>query len=218
MLAATSSQAVAIAFGNPAFAGISFGHPFHVSWFGGDGTPATIELLTGNPRAMQKVATLATGLTTSPYVWTPTASHSVRVGQLYVLSIIQSGLTNYSPVFGIAAAATQAKVVHAPLLGRYGNSSVFPGSEAMFMPAHMATGTIFPRSHATGTGFASTGMFPYATGTVSAGPSAGRAAAQTPSIGPSMILQEKSGGLKLNVSVLLATLVTVGCLLSLLWI
>lgn len=37
-LLCTSALAQAIAFGNAAFAGISFGSPFSVNWFGGDGT------------------------------------------------------------------------------------------------------------------------------------------------------------------------------------
>ena len=49
------------------------------------------------------------GLTASPFVWTPTASSTVRSGQLYYLSIHQGGTTNYSPMFGIMAAAAKAQ-------------------------------------------------------------------------------------------------------------
>lgn len=45
------------------------------------------------------------GLTASPYVWTPVASQSVRPGQSYALSIEQSRLTNYSPMFTIGSHA-----------------------------------------------------------------------------------------------------------------
>ncbi|KAL8870008.1 MAG: hypothetical protein Q9174_003843 [Haloplaca sp. 1 TL-2023] len=105
----TPALAQKIAFGNPAFAGITFGQPFSVQWFGGNGSPVSIDLLTGNPASPQTVGTLATGLTASPFVWTPVASSTVRSGQLYYLSIHQGSDTNYSPMFGIITAAAKAQ-------------------------------------------------------------------------------------------------------------
>lgn len=55
--------------------------------------------------AIRLTSVTLAGLTASPYVWTPVASESVRPNQLYTLSIEQSGLTNYSPMFAIGGAA-----------------------------------------------------------------------------------------------------------------
>ncbi|KAI4139559.1 MAG: hypothetical protein L6R39_006229 [Caloplaca ligustica] len=179
----------AIAFGNSYYTGITFGHPFSIKWFGGDGTPATIRLLGGNVAALQPVITLAAGLTTSPYVWTPVASQSIRSGQPYVLSIEQSGLTNYSPWFTIRhaqvddqlreqhgapvpfgpvryyplenrAAQDDAKVYNSDV-GLHNTGSIFPRTEAIF-PRNEG---IFRRHYVTGTPASPEVSYAYATGT-----------------------------------------------------
>ncbi|KAL8831020.1 MAG: hypothetical protein Q9170_005470 [Blastenia crenularia] len=126
----TSSLAdsVAIAFANPAFAGITFGQPFTISWFGGDGTPVQIDLLTGNPAILQPVTTLASNYSGSAISWTPVPSQSIRSGQLYALSIVQSGLTNYSPMFGIGG----SNAVSRQIFNSYG------------APVPMGTGRYYP--------------------------------------------------------------------------
>ena len=91
----------------------------------------------------------------------------MKPGVPYVLSIVQSGLTNYSPVFRIgtaAAAPALAYALHAPV--PIGTAGYYPlqkpmgqdnpailarhdGTEGVF-PRHDATGIIFPRHYATG--------------------------------------------------------------------
>lgn len=91
----------------------------------------------------------------------------MKPGVPYVLSIVQSGLTNYSPVFRIgtaAAAPALAYAVHAPV--PIGTAGYYPlqkpmgqdnpaiharhdGTEGVF-PRHDATDIIFPRHYATG--------------------------------------------------------------------
>ncbi|KAL8885826.1 MAG: hypothetical protein Q9215_006372 [Flavoplaca cf. flavocitrina] len=163
----TRSLAASIAFGNPTFNTINFGVPFSIQWYGGDGTPVTVILNSGNPAALQPVGSIATSLLSSPYTWTPYASAVVKPGVPYVLSIVQSGLTNYSPVFRIgtaAAAPALAYALHAPV--PIGTAGYYPlqkpmgqdnpavharhdGTEGVF-PRHDATGFIFPRHYATG--------------------------------------------------------------------
>lgn len=168
--------------------------------------PATIRLLGGNVAALQPVITLAgkfpccfnrslaeilpaAGLTTSPYVWTPVASQSIRSGQPYVLSIEQSGLTNYSPWFTIRhaqvddqlreqhgapvpfgpvryyplenrAAQDDAKVYNSDV-GLHNTGSIFPRTEAIF-PRNEG---IFRRHYVTGTPASPEVSYAYATGT-----------------------------------------------------
>ncbi|KAL8856546.1 MAG: hypothetical protein Q9178_006861 [Gyalolechia marmorata] len=102
------------------------------------------------------------GLLSSPYTWTPVASKVVRPGVLYVLSIVQSGLTNYSPVFSIGASPSASglslagRVFDAPL--PVGAAGQYPIPRPMekdnatnsLFPRHDATGVVFPRYHATG--------------------------------------------------------------------
>ncbi|KAL8710790.1 MAG: hypothetical protein Q9225_007222 [Loekoesia sp. 1 TL-2023] len=172
----TPTLAEPIAFGNPAFAGITFGHPFTVSWFGGDGTPVSIDLLTGNAPNLQPVTTLTSNFSGSAISWTPIASQSVRTGQLYALSITQSGFTNYSPTFGIGASTASSRQMHGPYgapvpigTGRYypiasrdvpGDSKVHNSDIGFF-----GTGAIFPRHYATGTPTESWISLAYMTGT-----------------------------------------------------
>ncbi|KAI4173163.1 MAG: hypothetical protein LQ343_003090 [Gyalolechia ehrenbergii] len=212
-LLCTSSLANPIAFGNPAFAGISFGHPFTISWYGGDGTvrltihalrviehahlllltfcgqPVSIELLSGNPASLQPVTTLTSQCfsSTCPLIfltpwfpgnysgfavsWTPVPSQSVRAGQLYALSIKQSGLTNYSPMFGISAVTAvsgrEPAAYGAPVpigIGRYyaiANRDVQDHAEVH----NSEFGSIFPRQYATGTSTGSGIFHASATGT-----------------------------------------------------
>ncbi|KAL8696587.1 MAG: hypothetical protein Q9201_007583 [Fulgogasparrea decipioides] len=113
----TAARADPIAFGNPSFTGITFGSPFSISWYGGDGTPVTINLLDGNPAALKNEAVVATNVTgTNSFDWTPVISSNVQPGQPLVFQIVQSGLTNYSPTFSIAAPAQAATQLRA----RYG--------------------------------------------------------------------------------------------------
>ncbi|KAL8724516.1 MAG: hypothetical protein Q9181_006786, partial [Wetmoreana brouardii] len=113
----TAVRADPIAFGNPSFTDITFGSPFSISWYGGDGTPVTINLLDGNPAALKYEAMVATNVTgTNIFGWTPVISSNVQPGQLVVLQIVQSGLTNYSPAFSITAPAQAALQLRA----RYG--------------------------------------------------------------------------------------------------
>ncbi|KAI4136710.1 MAG: hypothetical protein LQ341_005488, partial [Variospora aurantia] len=183
-LLSTSSLAssIAIAFGNPSFDGITFGHPYSITWFGGNGSPATIRLLTGNAAALSTIATLATDVTASPYTWTPVASQNIPSGQMYALSIEQSGLTNYSPMFGIGqnAAFDDFQVqygVPVPIgFGRYyplKNRAAPEEAKVHNTEGNVFnTGAVFPRTegvfhqtHATGTPIG-TGVIPaYATGT-----------------------------------------------------
>ncbi|KAL8923034.1 MAG: hypothetical protein Q9208_004846 [Pyrenodesmia sp. 3 TL-2023] len=146
-----SPPAISIAFGNIAYTGITFGRPFSINWFGGDGTPATIRLLTGNAASMQTAATLATGLTASPYVWTPAASQSVRPGQSYALSIEQSRLTNYSPMFTIGSPAADYHQLRLPLREpvRIGTGHYYPLEDRAVDDgkALNSDAGIFPRSH-----------------------------------------------------------------------
>ncbi|KAL9601427.1 MAG: hypothetical protein Q9219_002493 [cf. Caloplaca sp. 3 TL-2023] len=188
-LLCTSSlaDAVAIAFGNPAFAGITFGQPFTITWFGGDGTPVQVDLLTGNPAKLLPVATLASNYSGTAISWTPILSEFVLPGGLYALSIVQSGLTNYSPMFGIQDSASRVGQVHAahnapvPMgTGRYypvvkrveqDNARVlnsdlgFFGSGAI-VPRHYTTGIDHPADYITYTGTESpvTYTFIYPTG------------------------------------------------------
>lgn len=180
-LLCTLSLAEPIAFGNAAFAGITFGRPFTISWYGGDGTPVSIDLLSGNPASLQPVTTLTTSANYSGYAvsWTPVPSQSIQPGQLYALSIVQSGLTNYSPMFGISAATGVSDRVHAaygapiPIgTGRYypianrevqdhaeaHNSdvaSIFPRNDGSVFPRHEGSvfprndGSVFPRNYGT---------------------------------------------------------------------
>ncbi|KAL9027033.1 MAG: hypothetical protein Q9196_004386 [Gyalolechia fulgens] len=169
----TLSLADPIAFGNPAFAGITFGHPFTVSWHGGDGTPVSISLLSGNAAGLKPVTTLTSNYSGSSLSWTPVHSQSVRAGQLYALSIIQSGLTNYSPMFGISAATAVSDRVHAA----YG--APVPVGTGRYYPivdrelqnlagvhhSEFGSGFIFPRHHVTGTPTGSEISHAFATGT-----------------------------------------------------
>ncbi|KAL8649759.1 MAG: hypothetical protein Q9210_004208 [Variospora velana] len=205
-LLSTSSLAssIAIAFGNPSFAGITFGHPYSITWFGGNGSPATIRLLTGNAAALKTVATLASqfpflpffsqrhtladthfiaaGVTASPYTWTPVASQSIRSGQLYALSIEQSDLTNYSPMFRIGKHATLDDFqlqygVPVPIgFGRYYplENRAAPDETKVHNTERNVfnTDSIFPRTervfhqpHATGTRIGTDVIPAYATGT-----------------------------------------------------
>ncbi|KAI4254407.1 MAG: hypothetical protein L6R42_007204 [Xanthoria sp. 1 TBL-2021] len=162
----TPSLAGPIAFGNPTFNTVRFGVPFPIQWYGGDGTPVTIILNSGNPAALQPVGSVASeslhqrsplgssshnlssaGLLSSPYTWTPVASNVVRPGVSYVLSIVQSGLTNYSPVFSIGARAAGPQLAHAvraPL--PIGTAGYYP----LQKPTVQDDPAIYPRDDATG--------------------------------------------------------------------
>ncbi|KAL9579380.1 MAG: hypothetical protein Q9203_006717 [Teloschistes exilis] len=171
-LLACSALADPIAFGNPAFAGITFGAPFSIDWFGGDSTqPVTIRLVTGNPAAFNEVATLAASLPADikPVSWTPTASDSIRAGQLYALSIEQSGLTNYSPMFGIAAsspASNQVRMAHgAPLPVGTAHYYAYRDVAAPAKRNVDNTGFVLPRSFPFSTGTGIPDSHAYATGT-----------------------------------------------------
>ncbi|KAL8813855.1 MAG: hypothetical protein Q9223_006885 [Gallowayella weberi] len=159
---------IAIAFGNIAFNGMTFGTPFHLKWFGGDGTPVDIILNQGHPLNLQAVGSVATGLTTTSYSWTPVASKVVKPGVPYVLSIVQSGLTNYSPYFTIAARPAASGLLNAarePLpvnaAGYYPiprpqapednlSNNIFPDATGAPYPRRDATGVIIPRNGPTG--------------------------------------------------------------------
>ncbi|KAL8727179.1 MAG: hypothetical protein Q9166_006216 [cf. Caloplaca sp. 2 TL-2023] len=65
-------------------------------------------LNSGHPSKLQLIGSVATGLTASPYTWTPFASQLVQPNVSYVLSIEQSGRTNYSPCFTIRTSAAQS--------------------------------------------------------------------------------------------------------------
>ncbi|KAL8685645.1 MAG: hypothetical protein Q9224_005736 [Gallowayella concinna] len=149
---------IAIAFGNIAFNGMTFGTPFNLRWFGGDGTPATIILNQGHPLNLQPVGSVATGLLSTSYSWTPVASQVVKPGVPYVLSIVQSGLTNYSPYFTIAAHPGASELFNAARVPLpVGAPGYYPsprpqtpennGIDGIFFDP---TGTIFPRRDATG--------------------------------------------------------------------
>ncbi|CAL8580605.1 hypothetical protein XPA_006327 [Xanthoria parietina] len=163
----TPSLAGPIAFGNPTFNTVRFGVPFPIQWYGGDGTPVTIILNSGHPAKLQPVGSVTTGILSSPYTWTPVASTVVRPGVPYVLSIVQSGLTNYSPFFSIgarAAAPQLAPAIRAPLpIGTAGyyplqkpmvhdDPAIYPRNDATggARRRDVATGTIFPRNGPTG--------------------------------------------------------------------
>lgn len=130
---------------------------------------------------------VAAGVTASPYRWTPVASKAIRSGQLYALSIEQSGLTNYSPMFGIGAhAASDALQVQygAPVpigFGRYyplenraahndnfNTGAVFPRTEGIFRHGHPTgtpVGTEVSPAYPTGTPAGSNAPPAHATGT-----------------------------------------------------
>ncbi|KAL8917350.1 MAG: hypothetical protein Q9172_005890 [Xanthocarpia lactea] len=119
--------------------------------------PISIILNDGNLTALQPVGSVATGLLSSPYNWTPVASKVIRPGVQYVLSIVQSGLTNYSPVFSIESGLSLAeRVFGAPLpVGAAGHYRIQRPMEKdnatnTLFSRHDATGVILPRYHATG--------------------------------------------------------------------
>ncbi|KAL8771031.1 MAG: hypothetical protein Q9209_003450 [Squamulea sp. 1 TL-2023] len=175
----TPSLADPIAFGNPTFNGIRFGVPFPLQWYGGDGTPVSIILNKGNPASLQQIGSVASesllgrsfpqpashnsssvGLLSSPYTWTPVASPVVQPGVSYVLSIVQSGLTNYSPPFSIGTGASAPALPHmarsygVPLPA--GSAVYYPVQKPMthddpaIRPRNGATGVALPRTGATG--------------------------------------------------------------------
>ncbi|KAL8801720.1 MAG: hypothetical protein Q9182_004259 [Xanthomendoza sp. 2 TL-2023] len=108
------------------------------------------------------------GLTATSYSWTPVASKVVKPGIPYVLSIVQSGLTNYSPYFTIAArpaASGLLNAVRVPLpvnaRGYYPipslqapednlSNNIFPDATGASYPRGDATGVIIPRNDPTG--------------------------------------------------------------------
>ncbi|KAL8785655.1 MAG: hypothetical protein Q9213_003214 [Squamulea squamosa] len=175
----TPSLADPIAFGNPTFNGIQFGVPFALQWYGGDGTPVSIILNKGDPASLQPIGSVASesllrrplspfashntslvGLLSSPYTWTPVASSVVQPGVSYVLSIVQSGLTNYSPPFRIGVWASLPGLSHmarsygVPLPA--GSAGFYPlqkptgQDDPAIYPRNAATGLVFPRNDATG--------------------------------------------------------------------
>ncbi|KAL8758090.1 MAG: hypothetical protein Q9184_004034 [Pyrenodesmia sp. 2 TL-2023] len=182
--ALANPPAISIAFGNIAYTGITFGKTFSINWYGGDGTPATIRLLTGNAASMQTAATLASklvgpvdtfsadkfcpaGLTASPYLWTPVASQSVRPGQSYALSIEQSRLTNYSPMFTIGTHPAEYDQLRLPLRQpvRIGTGHYYPLKDRAVQHNGKAPNSdfgIFPRSE--GVFPRSEGVFPRSEG------------------------------------------------------
>ncbi|KAL8632206.1 hypothetical protein Q9189_002116 [Teloschistes chrysophthalmus] len=221
---ACSALADPIAFGNPAFAGIRFGTPFSINWFGGDSTPVTIKLLTGNPAALNEVATLAAShpANVNPVSWIPTASDSIRAGQLYTLSIEQSGLTNYSPMFGIGASTAAPNQIHmaygAPLPVGTGQYYAYRDVAAPAKRNVDNTGFVLPRYPLnTGTGIADSHA--YATGTPGISGSGsgtgammrGARATTSPIDGP------YNGGSRLALSAVTAV-ASAGCVLLLSWI
>ncbi|KAL8686721.1 MAG: hypothetical protein Q9218_006915 [Villophora microphyllina] len=227
---ACSAIADAIAFGNPAFAGITFGSPFVIDLFGGDGTAVTIRLLTGNPAALTEVATLAAGAPADQvFTWTPAATDSIRPGQLYSLSVEQSGLTNYSPMFGIStptAASGLFRVQYgAPLpvgTGHYyairnvaapANANVY---NSEFRLAN--TGFVLPRSIAVNTGTGTSAPRAYATGNagISGSISGSGAALRGAGTTGSPIAAINHGGSRLALGAMMA-LVSASCVLLLLW-
>ncbi|KAL8897393.1 MAG: hypothetical protein Q9207_007235 [Kuettlingeria erythrocarpa] len=238
--ALASPPAISIAFGNMAFTGITFGRPFSINWYGGDGTPATIRLLTGNPARMQTAATLATGLTESPYLWTPVASQSVPPGQSYALSIEQSRLTNYSPMFTIGSHAAEYDQLqlefrdpvrlgtahYYPLKDRAvqedgkalnSDMAIDPRSEGLFArheATHIATGTVASLAFATGTPIGSGSSLVSATGT-STGTVDTRMGAARASSSP---IGYANAGQALSLGWMGAKLVALGHFVALLWI
>ncbi|KAL8667745.1 MAG: hypothetical protein Q9168_007209 [Polycauliona sp. 1 TL-2023] len=157
LLTPSLASPIAISFGNPTFNTITFGRPFSIQWYGGDGTPATIVLNGGHVLKLQAVGSVGTGLLSSPHTWTPIASSAVKPGVPYVLSIVQSGLTNYSPTFYIAKAPA-GHAIRAPLsigtAGYYPLQKPMEQDDAAIFPRNDATGGLFPRQDATG------GIFP----------------------------------------------------------
>ncbi|KAL9577122.1 MAG: hypothetical protein Q9212_006571 [Teloschistes hypoglaucus] len=224
-LLACSTLADPIAFGNPAFAGITFGAPFSIDWFGGDATPVTIKLLTGNPAALNEVATLAVSLPANvkPVSWTPTASDSIRPGQLYTLSIEQSGLTNYSPMFGIGASTTASNQIHmaygAPLPVGTGHYYAYRDVEAPAKRNVDNTGFVLPRSLALNTGTGLADSHAYATGTPGiSGSGSGTGAVIRGAQATTSPIEPPTGeGSRLGLGVVTA-MASAGCVLLLSWV
>ncbi|KAM0801669.1 hypothetical protein BDR22DRAFT_155023 [Usnea florida] len=99
----------AVAFSVDSFEGIAVGKPINLTWWG-DKTPATIRLLQGPPEALEARVALATNVEGDSYTWTPT---TIPAGQ-YVLSITQSGETNYSPQFTVTSDSTPTSAAPSP--------------------------------------------------------------------------------------------------------
>ncbi|CAF9938697.1 MAG: hypothetical protein HETSPECPRED_001168 [Heterodermia speciosa] len=91
-----------VKFTNSDYSAITAGQTFEITW-AGDGSEATLALLTGDPSDLKPVITIGSS-PSSPFPWlVPT---DLTPASSYVLSIAQSGVTNYSPGFAIGGTSS----------------------------------------------------------------------------------------------------------------